>query len=33
VAKMHFRTRYRILGLPEPPSNPFPPPPRRPTAP
>jgi ribonuclease HIII len=33
VAKMHFRTRYRILGLPEPPSNPFPKPPRRPSAP
>jgi ribonuclease HIII len=23
VAKMHFRTRYRVLGEPEPPPNPW----------
>ena len=23
VAKMHFRTRYRVLGEPEPPANPW----------
>lgn len=33
VAKMHFRTSFRILGLPEPPATPYQRPPRRPPSP